>query len=406
MLGKTNITAIEGGVIVSDIEDYRWDRVRIEGVTGAFVRAIYENDMLVAITKDGTIIYSRDGENWTKMRLDIEGTYELADIIWDGRRYVMVGSREEIVEQEYIYHGFIAVTENLMDFNIIHAQDEYSRYYAVIEKDGKYIVISKESYTNANETYGCISANTGSIENWDSHLTKVISDLKYRIYINSTTTGNDYAKVTCECKIIVVKNNRGGLLYVWFSHKGDYSPTTNIYWTPDWHIFENNGGGDARTNGNNVILSGFECRGKAYFCYTDKRLVRVDTDTGEKFNIGATVNYTDALYYDKCEIYLNEYGIVVVRNGENVNEKSLDDLIEITYDFSMELIVKAFAGLYIFGTGCNILKSNSEVNNEEALAVKTMSASKALYDARNYTDEKYNALEARIAALETAGMEL
>ncbi len=403
MLGKTNITVIEGGTVVSDIEDYSWDRVRVEGATGTFVQAIYENDMLVTIMKNGTVIYSRDGENWTKIRLDIEGTYELADIIWDGRRFVMVGSREEIVEQEYIYHGFIAVTENFIDFNIIHAQDEYSRYYAVIEKDEKYTVISKES--SLDKKHGVINANTGSIENWDSHLTEEIEHFQYRTYVNPTTTSSANAKVTCDCKIIVVKNNRGGLLYVWFSHEGSYSPTTSTYWTPDWHTFKRNGGGDGKT-GNDEILAGFECRGKTFFCYTDKRLVRVDMDTGEKFNLGATVGYTDAVYYDKCEVYLNEYGIVIVRNGENVNEKSLDDLIEITYDFSMELIVKAFAGLYIFGTGGNILKSNSEVKNEEALAVKTMSASKALYDAKNYTDEKYNALEARIAALETAGMEL
>lgn len=171
MLGKTNITAIEGGVIVSDIEDYRWDRIRVEGITGTFVRAVYENDTLVAITKDGMLAFTRDSENWSKVRLDIEGTYELTDIIWDGRRYVMVGSREEIVDQKYIYHGFIAVTENLAEFNIIYAAaDEYSRYYAVIETDGKYIIISREHSSVLDG--GVIVEKIGDIENWDSCLTK------------------------------------------------------------------------------------------------------------------------------------------------------------------------------------------------------------------------------------------
>lgn len=392
MLGKTNITAIESGTIISDIEDYRWDRVRVEGVTGTFVQAVYENETLVAITKDGMIVYTKDGENWSKVQLDIEGTYELTDVIWDGRRYVMVGSCEEIVDQEYIYHGFIVVTEDLMDFNIIHANDEYSRYYAVIEKDGKYIVISKESAVN--RSYGAINANIGSIENWDSRLKEQITTLEYPTYINATTTGQDFAKVTCDCQIIIAKNTRGGILYVKFFHDGRYSPTERTYWTQDWHAFN----GRLSFSGN--LMAGFECKGKIYVYTSDNLLFKVNTDTGEKYNAGGDVFYKNAVYYDKSEIFLNEYGIVIVRNGENISEKTEDDLIEITYDFSMELIIKAFTGLYIFGTGGNILKSNNEVNNEEALSVKTMSAYKALYDAKLYTDEKYAALEARITELE------
>lgn len=205
--------------------------------------------------------------------------------------------------------------------------------------------------------------------------------------------------MTNECKIIIAKNNLGGILYLDFrKYEGNNTERVkHVYWTPDWNTF-----GWFDSSG---ILSCFACKGKTYFYNIDRILFKVNTDIGEKYNTGSNVFYTDAVYYDKCEIFLNEYGIVIVRNKEDISEKTEDDLIEITYDFSMKLIVKAFTGLYILGTGGNILKSNNEAKNEEALAVKTMSASKALYDARLYTDEKYNALEARIAALETAGTE-
>ncbi|WP_347223812.1 hypothetical protein, partial [Bacteroides congonensis] len=340
-------------------------------------------------------------ENWSKVRLDIEGTYELTDIIWDGRRYVMVGSREEVIDQEYIYHGFIAVTENLVEFNIIYvAADEYSRYYAVIEKDGKYIIISREHSSTLNG--GVIVERIGDIENWASCLTKKIAEMSYEVKVIQngwTHWETHYVNVTNECKITIAKNNLGGILYLDFrKYKGDNTERVKtVYWTPDWNTF---GGIDS-----SEILSCFACKGKTYFYNRDRILFKVNTDIGEKYNTGSNVFYTDAVYYDKCEIFLNENGIVIVRNKEDISEKTENDLIEITYDFSMKLIVKAFTGLYILGTGGNILKSNNEAKNEEALAVKTMSAFKALYDARLYTDEKYTALEARIAALETAGTE-
>lgn len=391
MLGKTNITMVEGGAIVSDVKDYSWDKVRVEGVTGTFVRAIYENDALVAITKDGMVAYTRDGENWSKVRLEIEGTYELTDIIWDGRYYVMVGNCEEIIDQSFVYHGFIAVTENLTDFNIIYesAANRYIRYHAVIEQDGKYTVISEEHGNKYNQDGHYVKALIGMIENWENCV---------RYTINMITEGKAYNR----CKIIVGKNAHSGMIYEEYKNEFAELKTIELV-TMDWKIF------NSITNRNqDKILSTFECKGILY-CFTDNsayNLIKLDRQLERTQWKVMNVPFTDAVYYDKCEIFLTEFGLVIVRKEEYLQEKTLEDLIEITYDFSMQYIVKAFNRLYILGTGGNILKSNNEVNNEEALAVKTMSASKALYDARLYTDEKYNALEARIAALETVVTEL
>ncbi len=408
MLGKTNITAIEAGTIVSGIENYSWEKVKVEGVTGMFVKAIYENDTLVVITKDGTIAYTVDGENWSTIRLDIEGTYELNDIIWDGRRYIAVGSREEIVEQEYIYHGFIAVTENLADFTVIHADNDYSRYFAVVEKNGKYIVISKEFSQSDEGAYIC--TNTGDIENWGSCYKSIICVLQYEVRTSvggSTSVSYKYAEKTADCKVMMVKNFHGGILCVEFARRW----ASNSIWeyivlvTSGWNDFGAISVGTPGKIEDCKILTGFECRGNVYFINSNKQgnLVKVDTNTSETYRTDSSVCYVDAIYYDKSDVFLSEFGMMIVRKGEHVSEKVPEDLIEITYDFSMKLIVKAFTGLYILGSGGNILKSSNEVKNEEALAVRTMSATKALYDAKAYTNEKYKMLEERIAVLEMAG---
>lgn len=81
-------------------------------------------------------------------------------------------------------------------------------------------------------------------------------------------------------------------------------------------------------------------------------------------------------------------------------DKTLDDLVEIAPELTMNCITKAFGQLYIFGNRGAILKSSVETNNEDTVTVQTLSAKKALADAKIYVDERYAELEARIAALE------
>ena len=76
-------------------------------------------------------------------------------------------------------------------------------------------------------------------------------------------------------------------------------------------------------------------------------------------------------------------------------------MIEIAPELTMNCITKAFGQLYIFGNQGVILKSSVETNNEEVIIVQAISAKKALLDSKKYTDERYAALEERIAALES-----
>ena len=69
MLGKTNITTLSEGAVATEIEDYNWIQMQA-GVNGNFVKAVYKNGYLVAITADGTVAYTKDGEVWQTSRLE------------------------------------------------------------------------------------------------------------------------------------------------------------------------------------------------------------------------------------------------------------------------------------------------------------------------------------------------
>ena len=118
--------------------------------------------------------------------------------------------------------------------------------------------------------------------------------------------------------------------------------------------------------------------------------------------MGQNFAFKNGVYFNGCQIFINNHEMMVVRKDENIADKTLEDLIEIAPETTMNCIMRAFGRLYIFGNQGAILKSSAETNNEEAVAVQTLSAKKALADAKRYTDGQFAVLEARIAALEGA----
>lgn len=90
MLGKTNISTLSEGAIVTEIEDFKWIQIQ-SGIYGNFVKAVCKNGYLAAITADGTVVYTTDGEVWQTSVLEYEDC-KLNDIYWDGSRFILVGS--------------------------------------------------------------------------------------------------------------------------------------------------------------------------------------------------------------------------------------------------------------------------------------------------------------------------
>lgn len=424
MLGKTNITTVQKGTIVSEIEDYGWTGTSVSGINQSFIKVISANNSIVAITNDGTIAYTKDGENWVSQRLDLEDEYELTDVIWDGSKFIFVGSHtfsytsaDETVSFDR-YSGLIVESEDLVNF-IIHTKCTGSAY-AYEDED-------TPSYTsNENLDRACRGRFLGIIINTDGTYTIFTA-----IETNYKSSGNEYIyivrgkigamnvtsviasinlvrEISRKVYLSIAKSSNLAVFYLrYYTHSASVSGGS-------WHVIVGtvSTGYDFQkiysSDMKNILdtYSVFECKDTVYCMshYADYENYSLTKFINDSENIvltkGVNYGFNDSLYYNKCELFLSDHHILIVKPGENIADKTIEDFTEITYDFSLDFMVKAFDKIYIFGTGGNILISSAEIKNEESISVKAMSAMKALYDAKAYTDTKYAELENRVIALE------
>ena len=92
--------------------------------------------------------------------------------------------------------------------------------------------------------------------------------------------------------------------------------------------------------------------------------------------------FKDGIYFNGCQLFINAHEMLIVKKGESIVDKTLDDLVEIAPELTMNCITKAFGQLYIFGNRGAILKSSVETNNEDTVTVKTLTAKKAIAEAK------------------------
>jgi len=124
--------------------------------------------------------------------------------------------------------------------------------------------------------------------------------------------------------------------------------------------------------------------------------------SGEEIILSQGVDYgfVDGAYFNECQLFINNHEMLIVKKGESVSDKTLDDLVEVAPENTMTCITKAFGQLFIFGNQGFVLKSSADSNNAEALLIQTISARKALLDSKAYTDQRFAILEERISMLE------
>lgn len=420
MLGKTNITAVKGGTIVSDITEYTWDAVSTN-VNSAFKTCFYGSNTLVGITADGQILYTKDGENWETADLRMDVPYKIMDGLWDGRQFVFVGSHDEAEANRC--SGLIVTTDDFSGYDIMAncTGAEYSKdntaygindtsirkayagvFYAVmLNDDATYTVLSS---VQSNEEY-----SSGRGHQYYLYLaTGKLNELKYTCsVIENAVYGHDSGKGLLEQVYVeTAKKSDSFLFYIQYqvkeSSSGQFKYIVGVSSNGNTYIpLEEQSGSSAADDRDYTV---FECKDSLYYALIGgKKLARMRGPFGSgKTDISIEIDETfiSAVYFNKCEIFITAHQMLAVKQGENITDKMQDDLVDITYDFSITSIIKAFNKLYILGTGGNVLVSNNEVKNEEALAVRTMSASRALFEANKHTDEKYAELEGRIAALE------
>lgn len=384
MLGKTNITTLAEGAVATEIEDYSWIQMQA-GINGNFVKAIYKNGYLAAITADGTVVYTKDGEVWQTSRLEYKDC-RLNDIDWDGSRFVLVGKHTEENGQRVL----IVTSINLVEYTRM-VWDENTAYdrevLAIFPQNGICTMITKYDtilyIVNVYLTENAVEEK--NITRLTMNATKA-STVYYSIAKNTSGILIYYAAIDAyECHHTISKiSNEGNEIQV--RHSSDDSE-------------------DKRKR----KVSVFECKGTLYAMELVKSTaynLNKITDSNEIIPVctGQDFMFVDGVYFNECQVFINSHDMLVVKKSENIGDKTLDDMVEVAPEFTMNCITKAFGQIYIFGNQGVILKSSVETNNENGITVQALSAKKALAEAKIYTNEKYAALEARIAALEAANV--
>lgn len=387
MLGKTNITTLTEGAIVTEVEDFKWIQMQ-SGVHGNFVKAICKNDYLVAITADGTVAYTTDGEVWQTTVLEYEDC-KLNDIEWDGSRFILAGSHTATVGEVTATYGLILITADLVNFTLfdIKSNDDdgshYNKeYYAVHAQNGKYYILAyRIEYSSfklvlyESDLVNTIGKNTNVWTYYFGSGTISVAKNSTEMLLCFNASVFNYDK---DCYNRVYKVNGNNIATVkMLSEKGTTTP----------------------------MVFAIECKDTLYYMSAltqdNYELAKV-SEANETFAMSTEKNFAfkSGVYFNNCELFINNHEMLIVKKGESIADKTLDDLIEIAPELTMNCITKAFGQLYIFGNQGAILKSSVETNNESTITVQTLSAKKALSDAKQYTDEQVALLEARIAALE------
>ena len=390
MLGKTNITALQEGAIVTDVADYGWIQQQI-GINGNFVRTIFNNQYLVGITENGIIAYTADGEVWQTVVPDYVDI-RLNDIAWDGNRFLVAGScRNEDEDTKKVYprkplllsiadfakHEPINIISSLDPLLPLSAVDVIvaSTLYmedilAIYPENNKYVILALEQ--NLPDGFRLIYTDLSSFCEMDGYSQRPSIAYPFSIAKSSYGMIVGYAKEYGS----ICKPEKDGLKII--------DKILELYLRQ---------------------LYVFESKDEFYYmALTEyhKYELRKILPTFETTLISSNINwmFSDGVYYNGCQLFINNHSMLIVKKGESIGEKTLDDLVEIAPEATMTFIEKAFGQLFIFGNQGLILKSTNEVNNKEAITVQHLSAKQALAQSKIYTNEQVASLEARIAALE------
>ncbi len=386
MLGKTNITTLSESGIVTEIEDYRWVQMQSE-IYSDFVRAFYKNGYLSAITADGQVAYTADGETWQRVDLQYEGV-KINDIDWDGKRFVLVGCYTDLSIAEDDTTGIAVTTTDFKVFSKLPMiaygayngnPTYYNEYVFAVPMNGKYVVAARYG----KGLYG-VTAEFAE------------GEMPGR---SEMGMGTSFRLKYCT----IARNSAGALAYI---HKVSESQSGTSSEHRLYTIRDN----EIKLLSNfsqlpNVrAITPLECKDVLYFqnlLSNNAYALNKVTGSGEILTVttGQDFAFTGAVYFSGCQLFINAHEMLVVHKGENLSDKTVEDLMEIAPEMTMQCIVRAFDQLYIFGGRGLILRSSVETDNEEVIAVQTLSAKRALAEAKAYADEKCAALEARIAAL-------
>ncbi len=386
MLGKTNINTLSEGGIATEIEDFSW--IRMESGTYADIeKAIFENGYLAALTADGSVMFTKDGEYWEFLRLDYPDC-KLNDIAWDGKKFLLVGSCQDKTISEDDTTGLVLETD---DFKVVekmqlleYASGQYcAEYLVAFPQNGKYTLVAR----GGKSLYLLVTDFTDNGVDCRQVNTGITSPRKY-------------------LKVSAAKNTDAIIMYM---HVEWASGANTAHAQVVVEIREGESSPLRLTLPNSssgAVAEVFECKSALYIqvliAATPKYPLYKISDSGEIITVCTEQNYMlkDGVYFDGCQLFINNHSMLIVKKEESIADKTVDDLLEIAPEDTMNCILKAFGQLYLFGKRGLILKSSAEANDANAALVQALSAKRALGEAKAYADAKCSELEKRISKLE------
>ena len=327
-----------------EIENADWVKVS-SGVYSSFTRAVFRNGYLAAITADGTVVYTTDGENWKRSRPEYQDC-SLTDIDWDGGRFLLTGSYTDGTGKTA---GLILTTDDWMKYRKISVEnstdsetDYDTEYCAVYPANGKYVIVAKHKKTDISYHY--IYVYVGDLENeWTE---------KKQLSVSSFLKSIQSVKI--------VKNSAEMLMCVNYS----YNPGTSLQWSSNVYKINDSGAVTWITeerSGQTPQIHVLECRDVLYYYSTSSavkyKLVKV-LASNEQVTVSTDQNYAfaDAVYFNEDEIFINAHSMLTVKKGESISDKTVADLVEIAPEDTMTCITRAFGRPYIFGNRGLVMK--------------------------------------------------
>ena len=384
MLGKTNITALQEGAVVTEIKNYSWIQQAVE-TNSDFIRVTFINNYLIGITGAGSIVYTRDGEVWSVSKPEYNEVL-INDVDWDGSRFIVAGRYSDDSGEKI---PLLLQTTDFKDYEKIDITP-------LLPEDTEALVYEVFCVYPENEKY-ILTVNI------DNKIGALYGDLKNSFEINNSPYST--YSLDADYSISIAKNSAQSILcYCGSSDMIGYSITKDgISATIDK---------DANYSGLSLIggLTALECKDILYFVgnnsYANYEVTKfVDNNNYSSVTTDIYWKFSDGVYFDKCEIFINNHDMLIIGGGEKLGDKTLDDLIEISPEQTMTCIEKAFGKLFIFGKKGLILKSNEGATTNEGLLVQTLSAKQALADANTYTDKTAESLRIAAQIKETANGE-
>lgn len=371
MTGRTNIIPTRTAAITSDefdLKNVQWNAVVLD-TSDNCVCTLYEKDTIVLLFSKGSVSWSYDGEKWNTKKL---GNFVFQYIFYDGKQFLICGSSND--------NGLIITT---VDFESFTTYDKFTS--------------SVQSQYNLNFCGGFYDGNAYRFIALETNISSISA--RYNVY---TWQGETLDTLKAKKEIL---SQTGGQLNLKYSYNGKRCNVI-ICWI----------------NGSSANVASY----KNYYSadgidYVSAEITSIQSRELSYINIKSL----DGIAYVFCNEKLyrslsgttwtliseiesmrditkinNQFFIIgtpnkglITQGNESISEKTSNDLQILIDDVVVTNVIYALERVVMVCNGGIVCYASQKNADPETEAVKTMSARKALSDAKVYTDSKFEEMK-------------